>query len=156
MKEQHIDVSAHSDATPEQVWSLLADVRTYPEWGQWREAGIQRPGDHEEQGVGAIRRLRIGMRRASIERIVALEPPNRVAYELISGLPIREYRAEVTLTAEPAGGTTIRWQSRFVGRMPGQGAFWRFVLGSFIAKSARRLAAAAVAQPSASPSNEPT
>jgi hypothetical protein len=35
------------------------------------------------------------------------------AYELLSGLPIRDYRAGVTLAPAAEGGTAIRWRSSF-------------------------------------------
>jgi Polyketide cyclase / dehydrase and lipid transport len=70
--------------------------------------------------------------------------PARFAYELRSGLPLRDYHAEVTL--EPVGGgTRIRWVSTFDGAYPVVGTLMQAVLGRFIPATARRLAAAAEA-----------
>ena len=69
----------------------------------------------------------------------ALEPPRRLEYELVSGLPIRDYRAEVTLTPS-AGGTEIRWHSRFNAKLPGSGGLARRALQRFIEQTAEGLA----------------
>ena len=143
MKRQLINVSAHSNAAIDQVWALLADISTWTDWGRWNEAGIEKPGTGDPEGVGAIRRLRYGRRTVNRELVVTMEPPRQLSYELLSGLPIRDYHADVTLTAAPDGGTDITWRSQFEGRRPGQGAFYRMVLSRFIADCAQRLARAA-------------
>ena len=72
------------------------------------------------------------------EQIVEYEPPRHLAYTLVSGMPVNEYRADVVL--EPDGaGTVITWEGRFQPRIPGTGrlfaAFFRYVVSGF----ARRL-----------------
>ena len=144
MKRQTINATAHSTATVDEVWALVADVSTWTEWGRWREATIEQPGTDSRGGVGAVRRFRTG-RTTTRELIVAIEAPRRFSYELLSGLPIRDYRADIALSAAPDGGTDITWCSHFEGIMPGQGGFMRMFLGRFIADCARRVARAAEA-----------
>jgi uncharacterized protein YndB with AHSA1/START domain len=129
-----IDVEARSAAPPEAVWALLADVRTWPEWAPFDSAQVE-----SGQGVGEVRWMRSG-RVNSRERVVALEPPHRFVYEFLSGLPIRHYRAEVTLDAAPEGGTTIRWHSTFRAKVPGAGWLMRASLTRFIRKTSDGLA----------------
>jgi hypothetical protein len=95
--------------------------------------------------VGAIRRFTKG-RTTSRERVVAFEPGVRLGYELLSGLPLRDYRSEVTLTQTPTG-TQIDWRSTFTAKVSGTGRLYRAVLLRFIADTARRLAAAAETRP---------
>ena len=118
MGEPRIDVHAASAAPPERVWVLLADATTWPGWSSFDEAEIERPGDDDPQGVGARRRFRRGRVR-SLERIIAFEPPRHVAYALLSGLPSRDHRGDVTLT--PTGtdaprGEPLQDVERFVNR----------------------------------------
>jgi uncharacterized protein YndB with AHSA1/START domain len=130
---QEIDVTAHSDAPPERVWALLADARSWPRWAPFDDAMVE-----EGEGAGELRRFQAG-RRTTRERVTTFEPPRRLGYELVSGIPIRDYRAEVTLT--PAdGGTEIRWRSSFRAKLPGTGGIARRGLHRFIEQTAEGLA----------------
>src|SRR4051812_21920226 len=111
MKSVTIDVRAVSSAAPDDVWALLADVSTWRQWAPFDESTLEEPGADDPNGVGARRRFRRG-KRISREEVVAFEPGRHFAYTLQEGLPIHDYRADVTLT--PArGGTEIRWHSTF-------------------------------------------
>ena len=44
----------------------------------------------------------------SVEKILEAEEGRRLAYTVIGGIPVRNYRAEVTLTPA-ADGTHVRW-----------------------------------------------
>jgi len=130
---QEIDVTARSEASPERVWSLLADARTWPRWAPFDDAMVE-----EGEGAGELRRFRTG-RRTTRERVTAFDPPYRLQYELVSGIPIRDYRAEITLTPD-GEGTTIRWHSQFRAKIPGTGRLARRQLERFIEETAEGLA----------------
>ena len=132
-----IDKRAISAAPPERVWELLADGRTWATWAPFDESTVE-----EGAGVGELRRYRAG-RRTTRERVTALEPPRRLAYELVSGIPIRDYRAEVTLHPVEGGGTEIHWHSTFRAKIPGTGWFAQRRLARFIEQTATGLARAA-------------
>ena len=129
-----IDVHAASAASPDRLYALLADARSWTDWAPFDGADVE-----SGHGVGEVRRLRKG-RVKSKERVVALEPPRRFVYEFLSGLPIRDYRAEVTLDPRPDGGTTVRWHSTFRAKVPGTGWAMRWSLKRFIAETAEGLA----------------
>ena len=76
----------------------------------------------------------------SRERVIERVPEQRFGYELLSGLPLRDYRAAVTLTPVEEG-TRIRWRSSFVAKVPGTGWIYRLTLGRFIRQVAEGLAA---------------
>ena len=80
-----------------------------------------------------------------ILRVTAFEPPSRLAYKLLSGLPVVDYVANVTLAPLPSGGTRIVWSSTFDGRWPLQGRIIAFGLGRLFPDVVRRLADAAAA-----------
>ncbi len=143
MRVQKIDVKAVSAAPPGAVYALLRDGATWPTWSPIGSFSLDREGEDEREGLGAIRIFRTGRTR-SCERIVELVPDRRFSYALLSGLPIRDYRADVDL--EPGGeGTTIRWHSTFRAKVPGTGWLYRLVLTNFIARTARGLAEHAAA-----------
>ena len=66
-------------------------------------------------------------------------PGRRLSYVLLSGLPLRNYRADVDLTPMD-GGTAIRWHSKFGAARPGTGWLYRWALGRFIRQTVHGLA----------------
>jgi uncharacterized protein YndB with AHSA1/START domain len=138
-----IDVTVESRAPREAVWSLLADTGSWARWAPFADATLESEGSPEREGVGAVRRFRRD-RRTTRERVVVFEPPGRLEYELLSGIPIRDYRAVVLL--EPVdGGTRIRWSSTFRGRFPVPAGLVRPKLEQFVRQTAEALARAAEA-----------
>jgi hypothetical protein len=143
MARQHIDVRVRTTADPDRVYELLVDGAGWPVWSPLGSFELERPGDDEPEGVGAIRVFRTG-RVTSRERVVERVPGRRFSYELVSGLPLRGYRANIDLTPD-GDGTIIRWHSSFTARIPGTGWFYRRVLDSFLRRCAEGLAAHAAA-----------
>lgn len=129
-------------AAPSTVFALLRDSSTYPAWSQIRGYAMERPGFHESHGVGEIRvftsRLPITVR----EEIVEVIPNHSVAYILISGLPMREYRGKTTLDVLANGRTRITWQSSFCG-MYGTGWIMRLFMSWVLKNLTSSLARAA-------------
>jgi Polyketide cyclase / dehydrase and lipid transport len=138
---QTIYATARSGASPQAVWGLLADVDTWPRWAAFDSAELERPGKPDIQGVDAIRRFRRG-RYTTRERVTAFEPARRLGYELLSGIPVRDYRAEVTLEPD-LDGTLITWRSSFRGRFPIPAGVVQRGLQAFIADTVEGLARAA-------------
>ena len=120
----HVEAEQTTRAAPEFVWALVSDVMTYPRWGPWREAGYQRPGDTSPRGTGAEYWLRSSHRYGlsypvSVERVLDVQQGRHLAYTVIGGIPVRNYRADITL--EPAaGGTRIRWAASWDRTMSGR------------------------------------
>jgi hypothetical protein len=120
----------------------VADTTTWSDWGAWSSAELLREGDPPPGGVHSVKRLKARPATTTVEEVTVFEPPHRLGYELRSGMPLRGYRAEVTLTPVD-GGTEIRWHSEFEPKIPGTGGFYRAVLSRFMADAVKRLAAAA-------------
>jgi uncharacterized protein YndB with AHSA1/START domain len=109
MTRLHVEAEGTARAAPEVVWSLVGDADRFAEWGPWDEGGYQRPGAESARGVGAIQWFRTG-RTTSVEEIVEVEEGRRLVYVVLRGIPVRNYRAVVTLTPV-SGGTHIRWSA---------------------------------------------
>jgi hypothetical protein len=140
MGRHKIDVEAHTSADTHTVYSLLRDGASWPTWSPLGSFRLEHEGDSEREGLGAIRLFKTGRTR-SVERIVELVPDRRLSYELVSGLPLRGYRADVDLSPDGSGdGTTIHWRSSFDAKVPGTGWIYRLALQNFIGRTARGLA----------------
>jgi carbon monoxide dehydrogenase subunit G len=131
MARQHIDIRARAAAKPATVFALLRDGAAWPTWSPLDSFELEREGDREREGVGAIRVFRTGRRITTRERIVEIVDNRRFSYVLLSGLAIRDYRADIDL--EPDGdGTVLHWHSSFRPKMPGFGWVYRRTLERFI------------------------
>jgi hypothetical protein len=139
MAQQQIDERAWSAASPKTVYALLADGATWPTWSGIDSFELRSPGDHGGESLNAVRVFRTG-RTTSVERLVELVPGRRLSYALLSGLPLRDYRADVDLLPGD-GGTLIHWHSTFVAKRAGTGWLYRRVLSRFIRQAVEGLAA---------------
>ena len=108
MSQLSVEAEGTTRAGPEVVWSLLANANTFPQWGPWNDGGYRPPSTGPSK-EGSIQWFRYGRRTTSVEQILEVDEPRRVAYTVVSGLPVKNYRAEVTLTPTSTGGTSIRW-----------------------------------------------
>ncbi|HEX8805221.1 MAG TPA: SRPBCC family protein [Acidimicrobiales bacterium] len=145
---QEIDVRVHTTADPATVHALLLDGSTWPTWSPLSSFELEAPAPDGTEGVGALRifRTRRGpLTITSRERVVEVVPDRRFSYAALSGLPVRDYRADVDVEPDPAGGSTIRWHSTFRGAFPGAGWWVRRTLAPFIRRSVEGLAAHAAA-----------
>src|SRR3954453_23299762 len=100
-----IDEQGWTDAPASVVYALLRDGATWPEWSGIDSFKLQSEGEGGGEGLHAVRVFHTG-RHTSVERIVELVPDRRFSYALLSGLPLKGYRADIDL--EPTdGGTAI-------------------------------------------------
>jgi uncharacterized protein YndB with AHSA1/START domain len=120
MSQLRVEAEGTTDADPEVVWSLVADANSYPRWGPWNDGGYRPPSEGPSR-EGAIQWFRYGRRSTTVEEILAVEEPRRLVYSVIRGIPVKNYRAEVTLTPTHPKGTSVRWTAVFdktlMGRM---------------------------------------
>ena len=124
MSKLHVEAEQTTQAAPEIVWALVSDATTYPQWGPWRKADYRSLGGLSPHGKGAVYRLqssrRYGLRYpVSVERILDAEEGRRLAYTVVKGIPVRNYRAEITLTPA-ADGTRIRWAATWDRTLAGR------------------------------------
>jgi hypothetical protein len=68
------------------------------------------------------------------------DPPRLLAYTILSGMPVRGYRADVVLTETTDGGTDIRWTGGFDSAPPGLARLLRGFLDRTLQGLATRLA----------------
>ena len=138
MARTQVEATSRSSAAPDAVWALLAHR---PGWPDWSPLGRYEPGEGEEGTVGSVCTfVTSGIR--SKERLVELIPGRRLSYVLVSGLPMRDYRADVDLTPD-GDGTLIRWASSFEPKIPGTGWLFRSMMARVLGQITSSLAEAA-------------
>jgi uncharacterized protein YndB with AHSA1/START domain len=119
MSQLRIEAEGITSADPEAVWSLVADANGYPSWGPWNDGGYQ-PAAEGPSRKGSVQWFRYG-RHTTVEEILEVDEPRRLVYTVLRGMPVRNYRAELTLTPAAPKGTTVRWTATwdgtFMGRM---------------------------------------
>lgn len=144
MRSQSYNVTRVSKAPREKVWGLVSDGAGWKDWAGVMKSSLEREGDPPPDGVGAIRRL--GPRPfSSREEVVVWEPPSHLGYVILSGMPVRNYRADIKLREEAApdgnGMTTvIEWSATFDPKLPGTGGLLRAGLRAMIGRFATRVA----------------
>jgi uncharacterized protein YndB with AHSA1/START domain len=119
MTRLHVEAEGTTTAAPAAIWALLADAESYCRWGPWATSGYENKGDGATGGVGAIRRLRLG-RTTVIERVEEVDPPQRLVYSVVKGMPVRNYRSEVTITPTDEGARvhwSADWDRTLLGRL---------------------------------------
>jgi uncharacterized protein YndB with AHSA1/START domain len=136
-----IEHIAHSDAPRSAVWARLSDLASWHEWGPWTKTEL----DGDRRTMVSERKRLNGKPYVLHERVVALEPEERLEYQLLSGLPVRNYRAVVTLSDADGGGTDINWRATFDPPWPIFGGLWRGAMIKVIRDVSESLAAAATA-----------
>src|SRR2546423_6182899 len=89
MKIKRIAAGTPAGAAPDAVWELLADRSTWPSWSPLgARSGVRPVRDGTPDGLGGIGQFVTGRYRVC-EEIVEREPPRRLSYTLLSGLPLR-------------------------------------------------------------------
>jgi hypothetical protein len=143
MSRRTVEGTAHSTADPGTVYAVLRDRPTWPDWSPLKRYEFVSGTEGELDSVCVF--ITNGVH--SVERIVELVADRRLSYALVSGLPMRDYRADVDLTpatnADGTMGTDITWRSSFEPKIPATGWFFGKMMGQLVPRMARALAVGA-------------
>jgi len=109
---------------PRTVFNRLADHEDMANWPGITGSILVKEGS-PRNGMGAIRKINVaGL--TLLEEIVEFEPPRRMAYTIIKGLPVK-HRGTITLK-EDTNGTLLEWQIRLTSHWPFLGPIMRVAL----------------------------
>jgi uncharacterized protein YndB with AHSA1/START domain len=91
------------------VWDALSDHAGISRWAPGLSVTMDKVGADDANGVGAVRRIAAaGPAPDIVEEVVAFEPPHRLGYKALSGVPFPGYAGEVRLS-EAGAGTHISY-----------------------------------------------
>jgi len=141
-----VSAEGRAAVAPGEIWRLVADANQYPKWGPWSDGGYLPPGDGPSK-VGQVQWIRSSPVTKSVEKILEVEDGRRLVYTVIKGIPVRNYRAEVLLTALDQG-TLINWSATWDSTVLGRAVHRRLV--TFFPDMMNRLVAYAEGSPAPS------
>jgi len=125
-----VEASAEYPVSPAVAWQAYTNHSRWKEWTFMTVSYLDKKGEPDPNGVGAVRVLGSGGMN-SYEEITAFQPPERLEYRVVKGgLPFKGHRAEVIFEPlghgdDSAGGTRIIWRCSFDSKIPGLGwLFW--------------------------------
>ena len=122
---QHVQVQRHIAGPPQSVFDAYTDHVSWAEWAGIGPARLAREGVPAPNGVGCNRVLGPAI-SAAHEEILSFEPPKRMTYRIVKGLPVlRDHFGEVDFSSAEGGGTLVVWRFRFEPRIPGFGGLLR-------------------------------
>jgi hypothetical protein len=137
LRRYQIDVIETTSADPARVYALLRDGSTWPRWSTLDSFELEKEGEGEPEGIGAVRIFRNG-RIVGRDEIVGFDKDTSFSYVHLGGLPVKDYRGEVNL--RPAGGgTTVHWRVSSSPKVPGTGWLVHRALTRFIGQTVRGL-----------------
>ena len=125
MDKLQVEAEQTAKATPETVWAIISDPTQYPQFGPWSGADYRNDeGDAPPGTVGSVYWLKSSRRAylryaTSVEKILELNEGRSLAYTVVGGIPVKNYRADITLTPVE-GGTHIRWAATWDSTMSGR------------------------------------
>jgi len=129
---RNFTVSARTTASADQVFALVADSTTWPQWTPIRQVVLTNLAPDGSEQVGTLRSFHIGVGR-SVEEVTGLFPGKRFSYSLRKGMPISDHVASIELEPTEAG-CVISWYEAFTPTVVGTGAFFEWFLRAFIGK----------------------
>lgn len=139
MRRYQVDKTEQTSADPGTVYALLRDGSTWPDWSSIDSFELEREGNGEREGVGAVRIFR-SRRITGWDEVLSFTQDRAFCYAHRKGLPVRDYRGEVQLSPTDSGGTAIHWRVSYSPKLLGTGWVLHKMLDRFLAETVRGLA----------------
>lgn len=143
----HVTYTEEINATPEQIWTVLADATRLPDWayteGRYPHTVEGKYGGEQQEGVGTLWIGTSADGQTATQKVTLWEPPHQLAYELeaVENAPLEMSQVN-TFALEPNGDATkvtwsVDWQinsgfslNSLMIRFTGDGAFEEMIAGS--------------------------
>jgi hypothetical protein len=138
MREYWVEVNQDVSTPREAVFEFLAEHENLgPLLGA--EISRVRDGNTERNGVGSVRRVKVGPARPLEETITKFEPHSLIEYRITKGGPLRNHIGIVALSDVSGGGTNIDYRIRVASHIPGLAPLVRRKLSRDITRSIAKL-----------------
>ena len=104
------------NAPADRVFEALTDHRNYSKITPMRISELEKEGQPDPNGVGAVRKLGLAG-PPIVEEVVGYEKPSFFSYKVLSGLPVKEQLGEVRLR-DVGGRTELSYTVSFTAKVP--------------------------------------
>ncbi len=137
-KGVEILVEHHFDAPPQQVFDFFSRHENLSHvFGGKIERSQAAPEGEDPNGLGSVRRIKLGPGPAFEERIERYEPPQCIEYTITGGSPVKDHYGRMQFSAE-GDGTLMRYSIRLTGRIPGTSGLIGKVMADGLSKGLPR------------------
>lgn len=122
---------------------IFAKISEHENLGELLPTSVRRvrDGDHDRNGVGSVRSLRVfGFGPPFEETVTKVDAPERIEYTITKGGPLRDHAGVITVRPVAAGGSVLEWTIDFSAPIPGLAAILQRVLTASIRKGLPKLA----------------
>jgi uncharacterized protein YndB with AHSA1/START domain len=134
VRAHHVHLEHHFEKPPERIFAHLAEHENLAEVFGAKITRLRDGQDGERNGVGSVRRLKIGLLAPFEETVTEFLPPQRIVYRITKGSPLRGHVGVMTFS--PAGGgTSFVYDIRLASLIPGLASLVRAALTRSITRS---------------------
>lgn len=118
MREYWVEVNEDVSTPREAVFEFMAE---HENLGPLLGADITRvrDGHTERNGVGSVRRVKMGPAAPLEETVTKFEPHSLIEYQITKGGPLRNHIGIVALSDAAGGGTNVDYRIRVASHIPG-------------------------------------
>jgi uncharacterized protein YndB with AHSA1/START domain len=134
MRAHHVHVEHEFAKPPAAIFAHLAEHENLSELFGARIERLRDGQDGERNGVGSVRRLKIGPLVPFEETVTEFVPNERIVYRISRGSPLRGHVGVMSFSPT-SGGTRFVYDIRLASPVPGLALLVRTVLTRSITKS---------------------
>lgn len=139
---QRVEITQDFPLPVDQVYAHLAEHENVgPLFGA--KVVRKRDGDTTRNGVGSVRRLRVGPSPWFEETVTAAVPDELISYRITQGSPLREHRGVMRFASTPTG-SRLHYVIEFRSAVPGLAWVVKQGLTFTITRGLKKLAAQGV------------
>ncbi|WP_375002916.1 SRPBCC family protein [Aeromicrobium sp. CTD01-1L150] len=133
-----VDITHVFTSDPQTVFDALGE---HERLGDVFGASVSRvrDGDESRNGVGSVRRLKIGPLPSFEETVTEAEPGRLICYRITKGSPLTGHWGEQRLQPTADGGTRLEYRIGFDARLPGVARIVATALGRRLPQGLSRL-----------------
>jgi uncharacterized protein YndB with AHSA1/START domain len=133
VRAHYVHIEHDFDKPPARIFAYLAEHENLADVFGAKITRL-RDGEHERNGVGSVRRLKIGPLAPFEETVDEFVVPERIVYRITKGGPLRGHVGTMTFT-QRGGGTHFDYEIRIASAVPGLAPIVRAALTRSISRS---------------------